>query len=172
MAGAASIRVVLPQDAHLVGKIIVAMLADSPLAFGENSAEAQKRTDPEWQELVNYLVAPGLRTAFLASDDLGSCGFVCADSSFPEAALDTVVISRLWVAPRQRGSGLGRRLMETATDWARSKHAALVALGVTEMNTSAIQFYKHLGYRDIGLRVPWPPDPSKQIIVLGKDLKG
>ncbi len=54
----------------------------------------------------------------------------------------------------------------------RSKHAALVALGVTEMNTSAMQFYKHLGYRDIGLRVPWPPDPSKQIIILGKELKG
>lgn len=171
MPGTASIRVVEPEDASVVGNVIIAMLADSPFAFGESLEEAQNRTDREWQTLVANLITPGLRTAFLASDRIGACGLVCADSSFPEAPLDTVVISRLWVAPRQRGTGLGKRLMAAATEWAQQKHAGLVALGVTEMNTQAIGFYKHLGYSDSGVRVPWPPDGSKQIVVLGHELE-
>ncbi len=172
MTGAARLRVVQPDDAPAVGRLIVEMLSDSPLAFGENLAEARQRTCEEWQELVDYLIAPGIRTAFLAFDDLGACGFVCADSSFPEAPPDTVLVSRLWVAPRRRGSGLGRRLMEAVTQWARGKHAGLVALGVTEMNTSAQEFYAHLGYTDTGMRAAWPPDPRKKIIVLSRNLKG
>ena len=148
------------------------MLTDSPLAFGENLAEAQARTPEEWRDLVEYLIAAPMRTAFLAADESGACGFVCADSSFPEAPADTVLISRLWVAPRQRGTGLGRKLMQAATQWARKRHAGLVALGVTEMNTTAMEFYMHLGYKDVGIRTPWPPDPSKQIIILGKELNG
>ncbi len=170
--GPARIRAVTSADASVVSQMVLAMLSDSPLAFGENVAKAQKRTPAQWQELTASLIAAPARAAFLAYDEQGACGFVCADSSFPEAPLETVVISRLWVAPRQRGSGLGRRLMEAATEWAQEQHAGLVALGVTEMNTSAMAFYKHLGYSDIGIRVPWPPDPGKKIIVLGKELKG
>ena len=171
LAGTASIRVVTVDDTELVAWLVLAMLTDSPLAFGENLVEAQKRTQLQWQQLVEQLISPPVRTAYIAYDEEGACGFVCADSSFPEAPIDTVVISRLWVAPRQRGAGLGRRLMDTATQWAREKHAGLIALGVTEMNTSALEFYQHLGYADSGIRMPWPPDPSKQIIVLGRELK-
>jgi ribosomal protein S18 acetylase RimI-like enzyme len=171
MPGAANIRVVEPGDASVVRNVIIAMLSDSPQAFGESLVEARNRTEQAWQTLVDHLIAPGLRAAFLAFDDQGACGFVCTDSSFPEAPPETVVISRLWVAPRQRGSGLGRRLMEAATTWAQEKRASLIALGVTEMNAQAIEFYEHLGYSDLGMRVPWPPDPSKNIIVLGRSLR-
>lgn len=164
------IRPVTPRDASIVGQVVVSMLADSPLAFGENLAEAQKRTDEEWLQLTEQLIAPPMRTAFLVYDGQSACGFVCADASFAEVLVDTVVISRLWVAPRQRGAGLGRRLMEAVTGWARHRHAGLVELGVTEMNASAMEFYKHLGYKDLGIRTPWPRDPSKQIIILGKEL--
>jgi GNAT superfamily N-acetyltransferase len=146
------------------------MLADSPLAFGETLPEAQSRTAEEWQDLVAQLITRPIRTAFLASDEQGSCGFVCVDSAWAEAPPNTVVVSRLWVAPRQRGTGLGRRLMEVVTEWATQKHAGLLGLGVTEMNTSALQFYEHLGYTDTGMRFPWPPDPSKHIIILGRPL--
>ncbi len=171
MPGTARIRPVEPEDAPVVGKVIIEMPSDSPLAFGESVAEARIRKAQDWQTLVEHLTAPGVRTAFLAQDELGACGFICVDSSFPEAPPETAVISRLWVAPRQRGFGLGRRLMDAATQWAREKRARFVALGVTEMNTRAMEFYAHLGYSDIGMRVAWPPDPSKQIIVLGRELK-
>ncbi len=171
MAAIVTIRVVEPEDTLAVANVVISMLSDSPLAFGESLLDAQNRSQHEWQALVDHLVASGVRTAFLAFDEQGACGFICADSSFPEAPPETVVISRLWVSPRQRGSGLGRRLMEAATSWARDKRAAMVALGVTEMNTQAIQFYEHLGYSDLGMRVPWPQDPHKKIIILGRKLE-
>jgi GNAT superfamily N-acetyltransferase len=170
MESRANIRVVQPEDAGTVGKVIIEMLADAPLAFGESLAEARARTPAEWKEIVEYMVRPGSATALLAFDESGPCGFVCADSGYPEAPPETVVISRVWVAPRQRGSGLGRRLMEAASDWAAGQHAKLLALGVTEINVTAMQFYEHLGYREVGMRIPWPPDPTKQIIILGREL--
>ncbi len=171
MAAIVNIRVVEPEDTVVVANVILSMLSDSPLAFGENLLDAQKRSQHEWQALVDHLVASGIRTAFLAFDDRGACGFICADSSFPEAPPETVVISRLWVAPRQRGSGLGRRLMEAVTSWAQAKRASMLALGVTEMNAQAMQFYEHLGYSDLGMRVPWPQHPGKKIIILGRKLE-
>ena len=163
----ATIRTVELQDAPFVSRVILEMLADSPLAFGETLVEAQSRTDQDWLEFVQHLITPPVRTAFLAHDEKGVCGFVCVDSALAEAPPNTAVVSRLWVAPRQRGSGLGRRLMEIVTEWAREKRAGLLALGVTEMNIQAMDFYEHLGYTDTGMRFPWPPDPRKQIIVLG-----
>jgi GNAT superfamily N-acetyltransferase len=155
----------------VVASVIAEMLSDSPLAFGESLAEVQTRTPVQWQAIVEDMVKPGAATAFLASDSQGPCGFLCADAVYPEAPPETVVISRVWVAPRQRGSGLGRQLMEAAARWADARHAGFLALGVTEMNTRAMQFYEHLGYKEIGMRFPWPPDPSKQIIILGKDMR-
>ena len=171
MRSGAKIRAVQRRDASVVGRVIVEMLEDSPLAFGESLAEAQARSEPEWSKIVEHMIRPGVATAFLATDALGPCGFLCADAEYPEAPPNTVVISRVWVATRQRGSGLGRRLMEAAQTWAEGRHATLLALGVTEMNTQAMQFYEHLGYREIGMRIPWPPDPTKQIIILGREMK-
>ena len=166
----AHIRVVEVRDATIVSRLIVEMLADSPLAFGETLLEAQSRTDQDWHEFVQHLIEPPLRTALLAYDTEGACGFICVNSAIREALPNTAIVSRLWVAPRQRGSGLGRRLMDVVTGWAQEKHAGLVGLGVTEMNIHAMQFYQHLGYTDTGMRFPWPPDPDKQIIVLGRQL--
>ena len=113
----AHIQAVRSGDAPVVSQVIIEMLRDSPLAFGESLAEAQSRTEQDWQDLVEHLIAPAaVRAAFLASDEEGACGFVCADMTFTEAPPNTVVVSRLWVAPRQRGSGLGRRLMGSEED--------------------------------------------------------
>jgi GNAT superfamily N-acetyltransferase len=158
-------------DTPTVRAVIFEMLSESPLAFGESLADAQARSEDDWSALVQNLITPGIRIAFLAYDEDGACGFVCADSDLPQAGADTVVISRLWVAPRQRGSGLGKRLMDVVTEWAHEKNAVLLGLGVTEMNTNAMRFYEHLGYKDTGMRFPWPPDPTKQIIVLGRALR-
>jgi ribosomal protein S18 acetylase RimI-like enzyme len=167
----AEIRPVHTVDAPTVRTVILDMLRESPLAFGESLADAEARSEEEWSALVEHLITPGIRAAFLASDEDGACGFVCADSDLPQAGPDTIVISRVWVAPRQRGSGLGKRLMSAATEWAQGKNAALLGLGVTEMNTNAMRFYEHLGYKDTGMRFAWPPDPTKQIIVLGRRLR-
>lgn len=164
------IRPVTEQDAAEVAQMITEMLTGAPLAFGERAQAARARTPAQWQELVRRLVTPGVRAAFLAEDELGPCGFVAADAEFPETPRGTVVISRLWVAPRQRRRGLAHALMEAATHWALDRHASHISLGVTEMNVSAREFYRRLGYRETGMQAPWPQDPAKRIIILSRKL--
>ena len=169
MNSSVQIRTVSLEDEEAVRAVILRMLEDAPMAFGETLAEARGRSQQEWRAIVEHMIRPGA-TALLASDELGACGFLYADSANPEAPPETVVISRVWVAERQRGSGLGRRLMETAAEWSAQQHVSMLALGVTEMNVDALQFYEHLGYRQLGMRMPWPPDPTKQIILMGREL--
>ncbi|PHR12448.1 MAG: GNAT family acetyltransferase [Sphingopyxis sp.] len=52
----------------------------------------------------------------------------------------------LGVAPDQRGSGLGRILMDAAEAWLRDRDAPKIQLMVREDNEAAIGFYTALGY--------------------------
>ena len=45
-----------------------------------------------------------------------------------------------------RRSGVGRRLMERAEDWAREKNCAIVSLRSNVIRDGAHRFYKDLGY--------------------------
>jgi ribosomal protein S18 acetylase RimI-like enzyme len=145
------------------------MLTDSPEAFGETLAEAQARTAEDWYYYVEQTTLAH-QSAFISIADYGACGFVSGDSANPQTRPGTVVVSRLWVAPRKRGLGLGHQLMDVVTAWAHAEGAQLIGLGVTEMNVGAMKFYENLGYTDTGIRAPLPWDPTKQIIILGRRL--
>lgn len=168
--GNTTIRSVQIQDVLIVKDLITRMLADSPYAFGETLAEAQARTAEEWPQYIENTMIPPDHSAFIAFDQEGACGFIAGDKANPQAPPDTVVVGRLWVASRQRGTGLGRKLMDTITTWAFKQNAKFIGLGVTEMNLNALKFYEHLGYIDLGIRFPLPWDLSKQIIMLGRQL--
>ncbi|MFK8052403.1 MAG: GNAT family N-acetyltransferase [Woeseiaceae bacterium] len=57
---------------------------------------------------------------------------------------------RIYVAAHLQGSGIGKRLIETAAELARGK-AEELWLAVWDQNTDAIRFYLRLGFRDIGV---------------------
>jgi ribosomal protein S18 acetylase RimI-like enzyme len=168
--GNLTIRPVQEQDVLIVRDLILQMLTDSPEAFGETLAEARSRTETEWKQYVESSITPPQHTAFIASDVNGACGFVAGDAANSKTPPGTVLVNRLWVAPRQRGTGLGRQLMDIITKWANEQNAQQIGLGVTELNISAMKFYEHLGYIDLGVRTPIPWDLSRQIIILGRKL--
>ena len=51
-----------------------------------------------------------------------------------------------------RGQGLGRRLLETAIDWARAVGLSKLSLSVFTSNERAIGLYRSLGFEDEGVR--------------------
>jgi ribosomal protein S18 acetylase RimI-like enzyme len=55
-------------------------------------------------------------------------------------------VQALAVAPRARGAGVGRALMQAAEDYARSLRLASVTLNTWVFNTGAHDFYERLGY--------------------------
>lgn len=165
------IRLIQSADWPIVRDITLQMLADAPHAFGETLTEAQARVQADWIKFVEHFTDVTRACAFMAEDEVGACGFVCVDATDPRPPQGTVLVSRLWVAPHRRGTGLGKALMEAATQWASARDADQIALGVTEMNPDVLKFYQHLGYNDTGFRAPWPADPTKNVIVLGRRLK-
>jgi ribosomal protein S18 acetylase RimI-like enzyme len=82
----------------------------------------------------------------LAGDSPG--GFTQLYPSFSSLACRPMwILSDLFVVPSQRRRGLGRRLMETAHQFARDRHAVAVELDTAHTNTPAQALYEALGYR-------------------------
>jgi GNAT superfamily N-acetyltransferase len=64
-------------------------------------------------------------------------------------------VDKLWVAESQRGSGVGRALMERAETIARSRGCTHVSLDTFEFQ--ARPFYEKLGYQLFGTLEGYPP---------------
>jgi ribosomal protein S18 acetylase RimI-like enzyme len=168
--GRPRIRAANASDGPLVRDVNLQMLLDSPDAFGESLAEVQGRAVAEWTRFAERCAAGVDTAAFLAEDDQGVCGFVRGDTKDPRTPPGTVLVSQLWTAPRQRGKGLGRELMDAVTRWAAGRRAARICLGVAESNLGVQKFYERLGYADSGIRMPLQPDHQLQVVVMVRPL--
>jgi len=65
---------------------------------------------------------------------------------------DEVHLLNVAVHPVERGSGVGRCLVEAVIDEGRSSGARVVYLEVRAGNVAARRLYRHLGFRDLGVR--------------------
>lgn len=68
---------------------------------------------------------------------------------------DSLEIARLYVLEEHLGGGLGKRLLETAIDFAKQTQKKYLWLGVWEKNARAIRFYEKNGLRIFGSH-PFP----------------
>ncbi|MBR0788710.1 MarR family transcriptional regulator [Bradyrhizobium manausense] len=73
---------------------------------------------------------------------IGCVGLKGTDHGYAE-------IKRLWVAPSARGLGLGKRLMDTAEDAARTLGVALLRLDTNSALPEAGRLYRTTGWREI-----------------------
>ena len=65
---------------------------------------------------------------------------------------DDIEVKRVYLLHRFQGGGSGFALMQAGLDWARKRKKKRVLLGVYNGNTTAISFYRRLGFRPIGER--------------------
>ena len=68
---------------------------------------------------------------------------------------ESLEISRLYVLEEHLGSGIGKKLLDTAIDFAKQNHKKYLWLGVWEHNPRAIRFYEKNGLRKFGSH-PFP----------------
>ena len=114
--------------------------------------------------LVERAVTPPLRKHFSLAEELGEDrlwqqGFVAvADGAIVgfaavryEAWSRRAAIWHLYVAPAQRGRGIGQALLTAVTDYARSVEARCLWLETSSVNYPAIQFYRRMGFTWCGL---------------------
>lgn len=139
MTGAVAIRPVERADLPAVADML-ARLADhvrpgfKPLA----DAESLDRYGPTGQRLFEALVA--VREA----RHVGLCLYTYAFSGW--RGRPGIYVQDLYVAPSERGSGLGRALLAAAIGREAPNGCSFIRLGVDKANAGAIGFYARLGF--------------------------
>jgi ribosomal protein S18 acetylase RimI-like enzyme len=79
-------------------------------------------------------------------------------------------LRRIYVLSRHHGGGIGRRLMQMATDHGRAMGRTRLFVGVHSGNDGAIAFYKHSGFRDAGRRIFRVGDTDYEDLIFGMDI--
>jgi ribosomal protein S18 acetylase RimI-like enzyme len=79
---------------------------------------------------------------------------VVAPATLPLSDLrdDDLEVKRIYLLNRMQGSGLGKRLMKEAVDYAAHAGSRRLLLGVYGRNDRAIAFYERLGFLRAGTR--------------------
>lgn len=85
--------------------------------------------------------------SFVAYDNSEALGYICGSVIF-----DELCIERVAVYAKNRGNGIGRRLLGTAVEEAKKLGAETAYLEVREPNAPARGLYKSFGFEDIGIR--------------------
>ncbi|MDE3252207.1 MAG: GNAT family N-acetyltransferase, partial [Bacteroidota bacterium] len=91
---------------------------------------------------------------FLADYNEVMAGYVFLKTSLQDPIADagTIEIARIYVSDSCIGKGVGKVLMQTALQFARSRNARHVRLAVWEQNHRAIRFYESFGFIRSGVQ--------------------
>jgi putative acetyltransferase len=130
------VRTVTASDVPEVVKLVADVLGEFGLAFGQGS-----QTDNELYELpASYSQRGGaFWVAYRGNELLGTCGVFPLSSTMFE-------LRKMYLRPASRGSGIGKRMLETAIEWSRTQKASHVVLDTTHEMTRAIAFYESHGF--------------------------
>ena len=83
---------------------------------------------------------------------------------------DDLELKRIYLLHRFQGEGIGKRLMQTAIDYAREWGARRLLLGVYGKNDAALAFYTRCGFAKVGVRYFQVGDTVCDDFILGLTL--
>ncbi len=83
---------------------------------------------------------------------------------------DEVHVLNIATAREERRRGIGRALMEQAAESGRHRGATLATLEVRRSNLAALELYRALGYRQVGVRPNYYAEEGEDAIVMVMDL--
>jgi ribosomal protein S18 acetylase RimI-like enzyme len=162
------VRTARPDEWRRVRDLRLRALADSPNAFGSTFERERSHTEIEWvqwisgwEDSVNRMVVA------VAGDEW--VGMAVGSRTGDE---ERAHLYAMWVEPRSRRAGVGRRLVEAVLEWARAEGATEIELGATAINRTAVEFYERLGFTDTRQRHPLRDGSRLEVVVMRRDLGG
>ena len=133
-------------------------LADSPMAFGATLAEEEAFDERVWHERAAGGATGVDRITFVAERGAEWIGIATGLAKSVEPSGPMLV--GMFVAPEERGRGVGAMLVEAIVDWARAANATELCLWVTSTNAAAISLYRRCGFESTGEDRPRRLTPS------------
>jgi ribosomal-protein-alanine N-acetyltransferase len=83
---------------------------------------------------------------------------------------DELHVLNVAVAAEERRRGVARALMRQAEERARQNGARIATLEVRRSNAAAIELYRSMGYREVGVRPNYYADEGEDAIVMERDI--
>ena len=155
-----TVRRVTLDDAARWRALRLEMLADSPLAFLENVAQAAARPHESFRRRLTDSTT-GCRIAQFIADPGGRSrlaghagGIVLTDEP------GVTCVFAVYVTPSRRGGKVLAELVDAVADWSRRCRRDELMLEVVVGNGRAVRAYEKLGFVDTGERVPHPIRPA------------
>jgi len=128
----------------------LAALQESPNAFWAKLSDERRYSREQWTSFL------GAVAWFVArrgnGPPIGMAGLLQQDPG-PE-------LIGMWVAPHERGQGVGAMLTRAVVDLATRQGAPSVGLWVTDGNNNARTMYQRLGFEFTGEWAPLPHDAA------------
>ncbi|MDB5325727.1 MAG: GCN5-related N-acetyltransferase [Phycisphaerales bacterium] len=153
------IRTIKTGDGPLLKELTLRSVAEAPYAFGglDTLAEEQERPDQHWDGFAAECAGDVEEwrdrcVGYVAFDGEVACAKAIGFLSAKDPTL--AQMSGVWIDPRFRRQGLGRRLVGETCEWAVSKGANRLLLWVDDANPDAARFYEALGFKATGKTRP------------------
>jgi ribosomal protein S18 acetylase RimI-like enzyme len=152
------IRRVRRDEARRLRQIRLRALAEARYAFDSAIADEVNLPAQVWERRAETGAAAETAVTLFAEDQGDCVGLVTGLLGVDGPG--TAEIVSMWVDPRTRSQGVGKRLLDTVIGWARERGVRQVMLWVTETNDSARTLYEKAGFTPTGVREPLESDSS------------
>lgn len=160
-----SVRATTAKDWRQVRELRLEMLADTPLAFGEHLATAQRHLRPVWQLRGARGTSP-TTSSFAAITQSGR--WVGTMGGYIENGAPMLV--GVYVSPDYRGpGGPADELLAKVEEWARQRNDQLT-LRVHAENPRARAYYSARGFVETGVTLPYVLDRTQTELEMVKRL--
>ena len=137
--------------------IRLAMLQESPSAFGSTHAQALLVDEPTWRQRLSDNV---VLLARVGRTPAGSAMYSVHGATDP----GDCALYGMWVDPGCRGAGVGRALIDAVIDEARAAGKRRVVLHVVANNKAAAGLYQRAGFVATSRTRPSPLNEQVKLI--------
>jgi ribosomal protein S18 acetylase RimI-like enzyme len=143
------IRRIQTADAMAVKRLRLQALTQEPLAFAMDVTQAADWADAQWVQIASRN-SDGVPTIVLAQVGTELVGMVgCHIDASPKRAHCGMVWG-MYVAPQQRGRGVGRRLLAAVKEHGIGQAYTMLKLSVTNYSAAAQTLYSEEGFTVYG----------------------
>jgi GNAT superfamily N-acetyltransferase len=166
-----NVRPLRSDEGQLLKDMSIKMCTEVPTAYRLTLAEAEARTDEQWQQLAAESASSPKMESFVGELPGEPCGFVMATMLSQQVLAviegrevedgghdltDTTLLSSMWVAPHRRGQGLAQLLIQAVLTWARENKQRRVMLAITQGNERALRCYVRSQFVPTGFALAHP----------------
>jgi ribosomal-protein-alanine N-acetyltransferase len=127
-------------------------------------------TNPWSPELLRRELTHDWSTILLAEEPLPDGSSRLLGFAIFWVVHDELHILNVATDPRHRRRGVARTVMQAALNRARERRCSMATLEVRRSNQAALELYRSLGFRPVGVRPNYYVDEGEDAIVMVMDL--